>query len=224
MRKAAVGNGFLSKYPFHTQGKTCRNPPQNPDTIPIGIPMEIPRLMAVWQYAIYKVFIDDDDDDDDYYYYYYYGPSKMCCRLYRVQVKDDLFDLRYCDEPSRGGERRRRRARLESFDSAWLCDCRVEDLFRYDHAGWAPIHYVAFHGHYEATEAVISAVPQLVDLRTADAFCVTPLMLAAMGNQLELVRLLLNHGADLAAVDRSAPRSYTTSVTITTAIHISGNV
>ena len=123
---------------------------------------------------------------------------------YRAQLQGELFDLRYCDEPSQGGERRRRRARLESFDPQWLCDCRVEDLFQYDHAGWAPIHHVAFHGHYEAVDAMVSAVPQLVDLRTADHFSSTALMLAAMGNQLAIVRLLLQHGADIWAVDRSA--------------------
>jgi len=79
----------------------------------------------------------------------------------------------------------------------------VEDLFQYDHAGWAPIHYVAFHGHYEAVETMLTGVPQLVDLLTGDRFGVTPLMLAAMGNQLEIVRLLLQHGADITAVDRS---------------------
>ena len=80
----------------------------------------------------------------------------------------------------------------------------MEDLFQYDHAGWAPIHYVAFHGHYEAVEAIVSGVPQLVNLRTADNLHATPLMLAAMGNQLAIVRLLLQHGADISAVDRSA--------------------
>jgi len=78
----------------------------------------------------------------------------------------------------------------------------VEDLFTYDHAGWAPIHYVAFHGHYAAVEAIVSGVPQLVDFRTADQFKVTPLMLAAMGNQLDIVRLLLQHGASIKMVDR----------------------
>ena len=78
----------------------------------------------------------------------------------------------------------------------------MEDLFTYDHAGWAPIHYVAFHGHYAAVEAIVSGVPQLVDFRTADQFKVTPLMLAAMGNQLDIVRLLLQHGASIKMVDR----------------------
>ena len=119
-------------------------------------------------------------------------------------MQGGLFDLRYCDQPSRGGERSRRRARLDSFDPSWLGDCRVEDLFTYDHAGWAPIHYVAYNGHYEATEAMVSIVPLLVDLRTGDRFRATPLILAAMGNQLAIVRLLLQHGADIDAVDRSA--------------------
>jgi len=48
----------------------------------------------------------------------------------------------------------------------------------------------------------VTGVPQLVDFRTADQFSVTPLMLAAMGNQLPIVRLLLQHGADINAVDR----------------------
>ena len=80
----------------------------------------------------------------------------------------------------------------------------MEDLFQYDHAGWAPVHYVAYHGHYDAVEAMVRAVPQLVDLRTDDHLNVTPLMLAAMGNQLSIVCLLLQHGADINAVDRSA--------------------
>ena len=53
-------------------------------------------------------------------------------------------------------------------------------------------------------EAMVTAVPRLVDLRTNDGLNVTPLMLAAMGNQLDIVRLLLQHGADIQALDRSA--------------------
>ena len=78
----------------------------------------------------------------------------------------------------------------------------MEDLFEHDHAGWAPIHYVAFHGHVDSVDAMVDAVPALVDLRTADHLHVTPLMLAAMGNQMSVVRLLLQHGADITAVDR----------------------
>ena len=132
--------------------------------------------------------------------------GKACkCRTdgYRAELSGELFDLRFCDQPSRGSERRRRRARLESFDPEWLCDCTVEDLFKYDHAGWAPIHYVAFHGHYDAVKAIVTGVPQQVELRTADQFSSTPLMLAAMGNQLAIVRLLLERGADITALDRS---------------------
>jgi len=54
----------------------------------------------------------------------------------------------------------------------------------------------------------VTGVPQMVELRTADQFNVTPLMLAAMGNQLAIVRLLLQHGADISAVDRSAVTLY----------------
>ena len=98
----------------------------------------------------------------------------------------------------------------------------MEDLFQYDHAGWAPIHYVAFHGHYAAVEAIVSGVPQLVDLRTADEFNVTPLMLAAMGNQLAIVRLLLEHGADINLVDRSAQLFYATlSVSVLLSLSLS---
>jgi len=67
----------------------------------------------------------------------------------RAELRGELFHQRFCDERSLGGERRRRRARLESFDPAWLADCRVDDLFTHDHAGWAPLHYVAFHGHQQ---------------------------------------------------------------------------
>jgi len=52
----------------------------------------------------------------------------------------------------------------------------------------------------------VTGVPQLVELRTSDQFNATPLMFAAMGNQLPVVRLLLEHGADITAVDRSALR------------------
>jgi len=79
-----------------------------------------------------------------------------------LQLEGELFHQRFCDEPSLGGERRRRRARLENFDPEWLSDCRVEDLFHHDHAGWAPIHHVAFHGHYAAVDAIVTAVPQQV--------------------------------------------------------------
>ena len=138
------------------------------------------------------------------------GWIRRWCRTdgYRAELQGAPFDHRYCHQPSRGGERRRRRARLESFDPEWLSDCTVEDLFKYDHAGWAPIHYVAFNGHYEAVKAIVSGVPQQIDLRTADNFNATPLMLAAMGNRLSIVRLLLEHGADISAVDRSAVMCY----------------
>jgi len=60
----------------------------------------------------------------------------------------------------------------------------------------------------------VSGVPQLVDLRTADNFNATPLMLAAMGNQLSIVRLLLQHGADINVVDRSTAVCYLVNVQI----------
>jgi len=39
-------------------------------------------------------------------------------------------------------------------------------------------------------EAMVTAVPRLVDLRTNDGLNVTPLMLATMDSQLDIVRLL----------------------------------
>jgi len=60
-----------------------------------------------------------------------------------------------------------------------------------------------------------------VNLRTDDRLKLTPLMLAAMGNQLDVVRLLLQHGASIHDVDRSTQIASTDTIwsTAFTALH-----
>lgn len=121
--------------------------------------------------------------------------------LYSKGLRSELFDTRYCDEPSRGGIRRRRRARLQGFNPSHINEYRVEDLFQYDHAGWTPIHYSAFLGYHDVVDILLTEVPLLTNLPTADNMQTTPLLLAVMGNNLAMVQQLLAFNADYTFVD-----------------------
>jgi len=120
---------------------------------------------------------------------------------YRKELKTKIFDVRYCDEASQGGHRVRRRARHESFDPQYLAEYRVEDLFQYDHAGWTPIHYSSFHVLHDAVDTLLTEIPLLANLPTADEMESSPLLLAVMANSLEMVERLLRYNADPYFVD-----------------------
>lgn len=122
---------------------------------------------------------------------------------FRAQLRGPLFAMRPCSKPSRGGERRRRKARLVSFDpSVLLTDYRVEDLFEWDAYGWAPIHYAAFRGFCRCLEIMVTEIPILLDFKTNDDRRSTPLMLAVMSADLKTVKCLLDMGASVEALNR----------------------
>ncbi|MGA7414834.1 MAG: ankyrin repeat domain-containing protein [Bryobacteraceae bacterium] len=61
--------------------------------------------------------------------------------------------------------------------------------------GWTPLHLSAFFGHKELAEALLAQGAQ-VDSRSTNSMQNTPLHAATAGRQVELMKLLLEHGAD----------------------------
>ena len=65
-------------------------------------------------------------------------------------------------------------------------------------AGWHPLHYAAFAGHFEIVEFLLTK-GALVDAKAPNGQ--TPLMLAAGQGHAACVRILIDSGADLAITD-----------------------
>jgi ankyrin repeat protein len=98
---------------------------------------------------------------------------------------------------------------------------RAADLRNFDEQGWAAIHHASFRGYVKSIDRFIGAdietaalavasgdstVPadnerRLTELTTRDGLEFTPLHLAAMGGHVEAVHCLVEHGADLEAVN-----------------------
>ncbi len=64
--------------------------------------------------------------------------------------------------------------------------------------GWMPLHLAAFFGHPELAKGLLNR-GAVIDSRSTNAMKNTPLHAAAAGTKLELVELLLDHGADVNA-------------------------
>jgi ankyrin repeat protein len=122
----------------------------------------------------------------------------LCCS---DGLKTEIFQQRYCDEPSMGGIRLRRHVRNDRFKPELLHEYRLEDLFQYDRTGWLPIHHAVFNGHLEAVLTMLAEVPVLVNLPTIDDMQTYPILLAVMANNLTMIERLLDLQADFCAVD-----------------------
>jgi len=71
-------------------------------------------------------------------------------------------------------------------------------LEAYSSDGWTPLHLAAFFGHAELAGALLDRRAQ-IEARSTNPMKNTPLHAAVAGGRLEVVKLLLNHGADVNA-------------------------
>ena len=69
--------------------------------------------------------------------------------------------------------------------------------------GWNPLHEACFRGNVAQVmrllESAKEARKDLIESKTIDPTRATPLMMAAFGNRLEVIQILLDFGADLSA-------------------------
>ena len=70
----------------------------------------------------------------------------------------------------------------------------LENKARVDHIAWTPLHYACAKGHLEVAEFLV-ANGSLVDSTSLNG--TTPLMMAVQSGNEELIKLLLDKGADL---------------------------
>jgi ankyrin repeat protein len=68
----------------------------------------------------------------------------------------------------------------------------------YSHDGWTALHLAAFFGHTAAAAALLAKGAE-VKARSTNPMQNTPLHAAAAGRQMDLVKLLIDHGADVNA-------------------------
>ena len=66
----------------------------------------------------------------------------------------------------------------------------------YSSDGWTPLHLAAHFGHRRVAEALLACGAD-VHARASDHLGTTPLLWAVMGQDVALVTLLLDHGADV---------------------------
>ena len=76
----------------------------------------------------------------------------------------------------------------------------LENPNQLDKAGQGPMHYAVLHDQLLVVESLLSRSAE-VDLRTSTALQATPLMFACSRNHPETFQLLIEHGADINAVD-----------------------
>ena len=119
----------------------------------------------------------------------------MC--ICRDALVGEYFRRRKCEEASNAGLRIRRWLREVPFAPEALDIYLVDELYRLDRYGWAPIHYAVFNGYADSMKIILKSVPDLLELRTADTLRSTPLLLAVMTGRLELVNHVVELGADV---------------------------
>ncbi|MBX2873938.1 MAG: ankyrin repeat domain-containing protein [Saprospiraceae bacterium] len=76
----------------------------------------------------------------------------------------------------------------------------IENPNQLDKAGHGPMHYAVLHDQLLVVESLLSR-SALVDLRTTTELQATPLMFACSRNHPEIFNLLIDHGADINAID-----------------------
>jgi uncharacterized protein len=87
--------------------------------------------------------------------------------------------------------------RLEALASAVATDNSVNS-YAYD--GWTPLHLAAFFGQRDAAEQLLAAGANLVAV-SHNSLTNTPLHAAVAGGHVDLSLMLIEHGADVHAVD-----------------------
>ena len=78
------------------------------------------------------------------------------------------------------------------------------DLFKFSNKGYFPIHIAALNNNYEIIQILLTyanenQLPPILELRNNEK--ATAILLAAKKGHIETVQTLLNHGADIYAVD-----------------------
>jgi ankyrin repeat protein len=70
---------------------------------------------------------------------------------------------------------------------------------RLDDDGWTPLHWYAWQGNLETAKYLIEY--EMCDINAKSAAGFTPLHKAAEANRVEIIKLLLDSGADINALD-----------------------
>jgi hypothetical protein len=77
----------------------------------------------------------------------------------------------------------------------------MNDISEYNSNGWASIHEAAYNGSADEINAILEHGRELhrnvIDMKTVDDMKTTPLLIAALGGHLEIMKLLIQNGADL---------------------------
>ncbi|GAC1455981.1 MAG: ankyrin repeat domain-containing protein [Ktedonobacterales bacterium] len=83
-----------------------------------------------------------------------------------------------------------------------LLDTNPILVHSYSYDGWTPLHLAAYGGHQEAVSVLLNYGAH-VDVRAHNGLGSTPLLRAVIGQQMDVVELLIAHGADINATDTS---------------------
>ena len=75
------------------------------------------------------------------------------------------------------------------------------DVNKTDYSNSSPLGVAAANGHYCTVEYLLTHRKKDIQLNLGDKFKSSPLLLACMNGQAEVARLLLEHNADVNAVD-----------------------
>ena len=72
----------------------------------------------------------------------------------------------------------------------------------FDNNGWAHVHHAAFNGYQKSVLRFVNTKPDRLEILTEDGQGLTPLLIACVSGQKEIVETLINLGANVNAVDR----------------------
>ena len=87
-------------------------------------------------------------------------------------------------------------------DSVWLSEESKAKMNEMDENGWAHIHYAAFRGYLKSLEKFVKTGSQeQLELETEDELHSTPLLLSVMSGNLETVKILVDLGAKVWAIN-----------------------
>ena len=72
----------------------------------------------------------------------------------------------------------------------------------FDNNGWAHIHHAAFNGYEKSIIRFLKTKPDRLEILTQDDQDLTPLLVACISGQRDIVDILIEEGANLSALDR----------------------